>query len=148
MLPLILGVVLVGLKLLDISPVADWNWLLVLLPFPAAMAWWWFSDASGRTSRMQTDKDLQRKDDRRRNRNPGLRFLDRFDRAARERQRKADERELASRQRLIDKIEGEREKRRQANRESLLTTRMGSRHDSRSMPSQGDDARRTAAPKR
>jgi small Trp-rich protein len=142
-----LGALLIGLKLAGISPVADWNWLVVVLPFPCALAWWWYSDASGRTSRMQTDKDLQRKEERRRNRNPGLRFLERFDHAARERQRKADERERSSRQRLIDKIEGEREKRRQANRESLLTTRMGSRHDSRSMPPQGD-AQRPGTPDR
>lgn len=125
MLFVALGALLVGLKLAGASPVADWNWPVVLLPFLLALGWWWYSDASGRTSRMQTDKDLQRKEERRRNRNPGLRFLDRFDRAARERQRKADERERTSRQRLIDKIEGEREKRRQANRESILTTRMG-----------------------
>jgi small Trp-rich protein len=141
MVMVLLGGLLVALKLAGLPPVDDWSWLVVLLPFPAALGWWWYADASGRTSRMQTDKDLQRKEERRRNRNPGLRFLDRFDRSARERQRKIDERERASRQRLIDKIEGEREKRRQANRESLLTTRMGSRHDSRSMPSQGDAQR-------
>jgi small Trp-rich protein len=141
MLLLILGAILLGLKLAGISPVADWSWLVLLLPFPAALAWWWFSDASGRTSRVQTDKDLQRKEERRRNRNPGLRFLNRFDRAARDRQRAAEARELASRQRLIDKIEGEREKRRQANRESILTTRIGNREDSRWTSSQGDAAR-------
>lgn len=147
MLLVALGALLLCLKLAGVSPVDGWNWVIVLLPFPAALGWWWWSDASGRTSRMQTDKDLQRKEERRRNRNPGLRFLDRFDRAARERQRKADERELTSRQRLIDKIEGEREKRRQANRASILTTRMGSRPDSRWTPSQAD-AHRPGKPDR
>lgn len=141
MLLLLLGAVLLGLKLAGISPVADWSWFVLLLPFPAALGWWWFSDASGRTSRMQTDKDLQRKEHRRRNRNPGLRFLDRFDRAARDRQRAAEARELASRQRLIDKIEGEREKRRQANRESILTTRMGHSDGSSWSASQGGAGR-------
>ncbi|MCU0940141.1 MAG: TIGR04438 family Trp-rich protein [Burkholderiaceae bacterium] len=141
MLLVALGAILLGLKLAGIWPVADWSWILVLLPFPFALGWWWFSDASGRTSRVQTDKDLQRKEERRRNRNPGLRFLNRFDRAARDRQRAAEARELASRQRLIDKIEGEREKRRQANRESILTTRIGNREDSRWTSSQGDAAR-------
>ncbi len=117
MLLVALGAILLGLKLAGIPPVADWSWVLVLLPFPFALGWWWFSDASGRTSRVQTDKDLQRKEERR------------------------EARELASRQRLIDKIEGEREKRRQANRESILTTRIGNREDSRWTSSQGDAAR-------
>jgi small Trp-rich protein len=141
MLLLLIGVLLVGLKVVGLSPVADWNWLVVLLPFPAALGWWWWSDASGRTSRVQTDKDLQRREARRGNRFPGFPLLDRFDRAARERQRAADARERASRQRLIDKIEGEREKRRQANRESILTTRMGNSVGSGWTPSQGGTGR-------
>ena len=132
----ILGALLVGLKMAGLPPVDGWSWLIVLLPFVLAMGWWWYGDISGRTARVQTDKMLEEREQRRRNRNPGLSFMKRFDHAARERQRKADERERASRQRLIDKIEGDREKRRQANRKSILTTHMSS--ESEWAPSQAE----------
>lgn len=71
MLFILLGVALIALKLLGVSPMADWNleltgdlWKLVW-PFVAALAWWAWSDASGVTKRREMTRDAQRKADRR-----------------------------------------------------------------------------------
>jgi small Trp-rich protein len=52
----LLGVALIVMKYTDVSPVAAWSWLWVLSPFGLAVAWWGFSDASGRTARLQSEK--------------------------------------------------------------------------------------------
>jgi hypothetical protein len=75
-------------------------------------------------------KDQQRKDDRRRNLADGMGLRGLFDRSVAAKLRKAEAKAQAARQRQIDKIEGERERRRQANRDSILTTRMDSKFDS------------------
>lgn len=71
MLFILLGVALIALKLLGVSPMSDWNteptgdlWKLVW-PFLAALAWWAWSDASGWTKRREMERDVQRKADRR-----------------------------------------------------------------------------------
>ncbi|MFY7867502.1 TIGR04438 family Trp-rich protein [Roseateles sp.] len=56
----LIGVVVLGLKLLGVAPVADWSWLLVLSPLGLAVAWWAWADSSGYTQR----KAMQRLDDR------------------------------------------------------------------------------------
>ncbi len=61
---LMLGVVLMVLKYLDVSPVAEWSWWWVLSPFPLASLWWWYADKTGYTRRKATERDEQRKADR------------------------------------------------------------------------------------
>ena len=130
----VLGVLLLALKLAELNPVAEWSWFLVLVPFALAVAWWAFSDATGRTTRQAMRKDQKRKEDRRRNLADGMGLRGLFDRSVSAKLRKAEAKAQAARQRQIDKIEGERERKRQANRDSILTTRMDSSFDSQSAP--------------
>jgi len=127
----VLGVLLLALKLAELNPVAEWSWWLVLTPFALAVAWWAWSDATGRTTRQAMRKDQKRKEDRRRNLADGMGLRGLFDRSVSAKLRKAEAKAQAARQRQIDKIEGERERKRQANRDSILTTRMDSKFDSR-----------------
>lgn len=128
---ILLGVLLLGLKLAGLAPVADWSWLVVLAPFALALVWWAWSDLSGRTGRIGVRKEQARKEERRRDLARGLGRYGLFDRSVSAKLRKAEEKARAVRQRQIDKIEGERARRRQANRDSILTTRMDSQFDSR-----------------
>jgi small Trp-rich protein len=128
---IVLGVLLLALKLAEINPVAGWSWFAVLAPFALAVAWWAFSDASGHTKRVGMRKDEERKQERRRNLAQGMGLQGLFDRSVGAKLRRADERDKAARQRQIDKVESERERKRQANRDSILTTRMDSKFDSR-----------------
>ncbi len=52
---LLLGVLFLGLKLAEVSPVADWAWWIILAPFGLAAAWWSFADSSGITAQKQSD---------------------------------------------------------------------------------------------
>lgn len=61
-----LGLLLIVLKLLEIGPVANWSWLLVLAPFGAAVVWWAWADAAGYTKRREMDKLEEKKKERRR----------------------------------------------------------------------------------
>lgn len=61
---LIVGVALLLLKYLEVGPVADWSWLVVLSPFGLAVLWWAWADSSGYTRRKQMEKMEQRKTDR------------------------------------------------------------------------------------
>ena len=131
---IVLGVLLLALKLAELNPVAEWSWWLVLTPFALAVAWWAWSDATGRTTRQAMRKDQKRKEDRRRNLADGMGLRGLFDRSVSAKLRKAEAKAQAARQRQIDKIEGERERKRQANRDSILTTRMDSSFDSQSAP--------------
>jgi len=56
-----LGIVLLALKLLEIGPVAAWEWWWVLSPFAAAVAWWAWADWSGYTKKKAMDKEEARK---------------------------------------------------------------------------------------
>jgi small Trp-rich protein len=61
---LLIGVIALALKYLEIAPVADWSWWVVLLPFALAAAWWAWADASGYTKQKEIDKMDKRKRDR------------------------------------------------------------------------------------
>ncbi len=61
----IVGVLLIALKLGDIGFVAGWSWLIILAPFALAIAWWTWSDASGRTAKKAMEKMDDRKQRRR-----------------------------------------------------------------------------------
>ena len=128
---ILLGVLLLALKLAGLDPVAAWSWFAVLAPFAMAVAWWAWSDASGHTKRQGMQKEQSRKQERRRNLAQGMGLQGLFDRSVGVKLRRAEERDKAARQRQIDKVEGERERKRQANRDSILTTRMDSQFDSR-----------------
>lgn len=56
-----LGIVLLALKLLEIGPVAAWEWWWVLSPFAAAVAWWAWADWSGYTKKKAMQKEDARK---------------------------------------------------------------------------------------
>lgn len=56
-----LGLVMVICKMLDISPVAAWDWWIVLTPFGLAAAWWAWADSSGYTKEREEKKMEKRK---------------------------------------------------------------------------------------
>jgi small Trp-rich protein len=104
---IIVGVLLIGLKLADIGPVAAWSWWIVLAPFGLAAAWWAYADASGLTKRREMDKLEDRKVERRRKAMDAL-GIDR-DRQNRE---SAAER---SRRQAAQRVEGARAEKREKN---------------------------------
>jgi small Trp-rich protein len=61
MLLLGLGIILLGLKYLEIGPVAAWDWWYVLSPFALAVAWWSWADWSGYTKRKAVERENARK---------------------------------------------------------------------------------------
>lgn len=61
---LMLGVLGVALKYLEIGPIATLSWWIVLIPFPLAMAWWAWADASGYTKRKVIERENIRKEER------------------------------------------------------------------------------------
>jgi small Trp-rich protein len=61
---LVVGLILGGLKLFEVDPVAQWGWWWVLSPFALAALWWWFADASGYTKRKAMEQEEQRKQQR------------------------------------------------------------------------------------
>ncbi len=61
---LLIGIVGLAMKYLEIAPVADLSWLLVLSPFALATAWWAWADASGYTKRKEVEKMESRKQKR------------------------------------------------------------------------------------
>ena len=56
-----IGLILLAMKYLEIGPVANWSWWLVMAPFALAVAWWAWADSSGYTKR----KAMEREDARR-----------------------------------------------------------------------------------
>lgn len=48
----LIGVLLLGLKLAGLGPVAAWSWWIVLAPFGLAALWWAFADSMGITRGM------------------------------------------------------------------------------------------------
>lgn len=59
-----LGVLLLALKYLEISPVGEWSWFLVLTPFALAVCWWAWADWSGYTRKKAMDRENQRRQER------------------------------------------------------------------------------------
>ena len=53
MYTLALGILLVLLKYLEVSPVVNWSWWVVLSPFAITAIWWTWADASGYSKRKQ-----------------------------------------------------------------------------------------------
>ena len=61
-----LGLALLLLRWLGVEPMAQWSAWSMFLPFIAAPVWWAWSDASGRTRRLQEDRIDERRRERRR----------------------------------------------------------------------------------
>ena len=61
---LFLGLAGLVLKYLEIGPVANWSWWVVLSPFALAAVWWAWADASGYTKRKEVGKMEDRKQKR------------------------------------------------------------------------------------
>jgi small Trp-rich protein len=72
MIFVLLGLLLIALNLLGVSPVAAWNWQITgdlwkfATPFLFAVVWWLWADKSGLNKRREIEKMEARKDDRRR----------------------------------------------------------------------------------
>jgi small Trp-rich protein len=58
---LMLGVLGALLKYLEIGPMAQWSWWVVLIPFALALAWWAWADWSGYTKRKVIERENARK---------------------------------------------------------------------------------------
>ena len=56
-----LGLILLAMKYLEIGPVVNWSWWLVMAPFALAVAWWAWADASGYTKRKAMDREDARR---------------------------------------------------------------------------------------
>jgi small Trp-rich protein len=58
---LVIGVVLLGLKLLEIGPFANLSWVLVFTPFGLAILWWAWADKSGYSARKAMQAEQAKK---------------------------------------------------------------------------------------
>jgi len=103
----VLGVVLIALKLAEFGFVAAWSWWAVLAPFAVAAVWWAYADSSGLTKKREMDKLDEKKLERRRKNLEAL-GIDR------ERQ-KVEESAVRARRLAAQRVEGEREKKREQN---------------------------------
>jgi small Trp-rich protein len=56
-----IGIILLLMKYLEVGPVGDWSWWVVLAPFALAVAWWTWADWSGYTKRKAVDRENERK---------------------------------------------------------------------------------------
>ena len=56
-----LGLILLGMKYLEIGPVATWEWWVVLAPFGLAVAWWAWADYTGYTKKKAVERENARK---------------------------------------------------------------------------------------
>ena len=59
-----LGIILLGMKYLEIAPPAEWAWWVVLSPFGMAVVWWAWADWSGYTKRSVLAKENARRGER------------------------------------------------------------------------------------
>jgi small Trp-rich protein len=60
-----IGLVLIVLKVMEIGPVAAWEWWWVLSPLALAVAWWAWADNTGYTKAKAMEKMDQKTKDRR-----------------------------------------------------------------------------------
>jgi len=107
----VLGVLLIALKFAEISFVAAWSWWAVLSPFAAAAVWWAYADSSGFTKRREMDKLEEKKLERRRANMEAL-GIDRD-------KQKTQEAALRARRAAAQRVEGEREQKREHNEQVI-----------------------------
>jgi small Trp-rich protein len=56
-----IGIILLVLKYMEIAPVANWSWWIVLAPFGLAFLWWTWADWSGYTKRKAVEAEDAKK---------------------------------------------------------------------------------------
>lgn len=56
-----LGIILLAMKYLEIGPVTEWSWWVVLAPFGLAILWWTWADWSGYTKRKAVERENNRR---------------------------------------------------------------------------------------
>lgn len=121
----VLGVLLIALKLADISFVALWSWWWVLSPFAGAVVWWAYADSSGLTKKREMDKLEERKVERRR-RNLEALGIDRD-------KQKSEEAAVRARREAAQRVESQRDTKRQHNeqviRDSVFDSQASSSFD-------------------
>lgn len=61
----IAGVVMLLLRWADVGPFGQWSWWAMLSPFGLALLWWYGSDLTGRTRRLQEARFTERRARRR-----------------------------------------------------------------------------------
>lgn len=61
---LALGLIGLVLKYLEIGPVGQLSWWIVLIPFALAATWWAYADWSGYTKRRVIERENRRKQER------------------------------------------------------------------------------------
>jgi small Trp-rich protein len=65
---LIVAVILTVLKYMEIAPVADWSWWIIIGVYAATAVWWQVADVTGYSKRKSMEKEEQiRKDRQQRN---------------------------------------------------------------------------------
>ncbi|MBN9408976.1 MAG: TIGR04438 family Trp-rich protein [Burkholderiales bacterium] len=64
MLFLLAAIAFILMKFLDVGFVAGLTWWWVLVPLGLAMAWWTWSDMSGRSKRIAMEKMEEKRQDR------------------------------------------------------------------------------------
>ncbi len=119
---IVIGLLLIGLKLADIAPVAAWAWWWVLSPFALAVAWWAYADGSGLTKRREMDKLEDKKKERRQKAMDAL-GIDR------NRQHREDAAERARRV-AANRVESARTEKREKNDKVVRDSVFDSRHNS------------------
>lgn len=122
MAAVVIGVLLLALKLFDIDPVRGWGWPWVLSPFFVAIAWWTWSDLSGRTSRVALRQMDERRAERRRHHLVSLGLDPRLH----DEERKRADAHRRAREREAERIEGKRAAVREQHRHSILASRQDS----------------------
>ena len=58
---LMIGIAMLAMKYLEIGPVANFSWWVVLSPFALAVAWWTWADASGYTKKKAVERENAKK---------------------------------------------------------------------------------------
>lgn len=106
-----LGVLLIALKLADVGFVAMWSWWWVLSPFAAALVWWAYADSSGLTKKREMDKLDNKKLERRRKNMEAL--------GINREQQKTEEAAVRARRQAAQRVESERDKKRQHNEQVI-----------------------------
>ena len=61
---LLIALLLTVLKGMEIGPVAEWSWWVVVGAYGTTAAWWWWADATGYTRRRAEDRMAERKQKR------------------------------------------------------------------------------------
>ncbi len=125
MLFVVLGLLLVAMKMGEVSLVAEWTWWVVLSPFAAAVLWWLYADSSGLTKRREMEKLENKKLERRRKNMAALG-------TGRENQKNADA-VARAREAAAHRVEAERSHKRQHNqkviKDSVFDSRTGVEFD-------------------